>query len=288
MRVIVTGGSGFIGSHLRKRLVKNGFEVFNIDVNRSNPIDIRNSKRLKQTFEEFKPEVVVHLAAIASVPLCEQYPRKAHETNVIGSLNVFKLCSEYGVRCIFSSSAAVYGEPEIIPTPEDVHEKPINHYGFTKLFGENLCRFILKDNYVILRIFNCYGPNCKRSYVIPDTIRKLALKGSLIKMLGTGDESRDFVYVDDVVNAILMAMEKDIVGTFNVGTGVHIKIRELTEKIARIMNRNVTFIFDTKRRKGDFSISCADISKITREFGWYPKTSLDEGLKKTVLSFLAK
>ena len=286
MRVLVTGGSGFIGSHLIRRLANEGYEVFNIDIRSPNPIDIRDVKRVKRVFEEFRPEAVVHLAAVASVPLCEQNPREAYETNVLGSLNIFKLCSEYGAKCIFSSSAAVYGEPNVIPTPEDAPKDPINHYGLTKLVGEYICRFIMKTNYVIFRIFNCYGPNCNRSYVIPDTIRKLTKNKNPIRMLGTGEESRDFVYIDDVINAILLAInKKDVIGTFNIGTGKNIKIRELAAKIAQIMGKKVRFVFDTKKRKGDFSISCADISKVTKMIGWYPKVSLDEGLKRTILSY---
>lgn len=106
-------------------------------------------------------------------------------------------------------------------------------------------------------------------------------------MLGTGDESRDFVYIDDVISAIIVAMKKDLTGTFNVGTGTNIKIRELAVRIAPMMGKNVTFVFDYKKRKGDFPVSCANISKISRTVGWYPKTSLNEGLKKTIVSYQA-
>lgn len=285
MRVLVTGGSGFIGSHLINRLENDGHEVFNVDIHAKIPVDIRIPHKVKNVFEKFRPEIVFHLAALASVPLCEKHVDRAYKTNVLGSLNVIKASSTNGARLIFSSSAAVYGNPKVIPTPEETPLEPFNHYGLTKVVVECLCRQYLRD-YLIFRIFNAYGPQCKRSYVVSDTIRKIMSGKNPVRMSGTGEEARDFVYISDVIDAFCIAMKHDTVGTYNLGTGISTKIRVLTKKISEIIGRNICFKFGSKMRIGDFMINQASMDKVRNTFKWKPLTTLDIGLKKTIKEFI--
>jgi len=291
-RVVVTGGTGFIGHHLINVLKKQGYTVLNIDIrDTTNPIDIRNLSLLSKTIESFKPEIIFHLAAVASVPEAEKNPHEAYTTNVIGTLNVVKIARKLNSKLIFASSSAVYGNPTKIPTSEEHPLAPVNHYGITKLTGEHIIMHEL-SNFVILRLFNVYGPECLRSYVITDTLARAIVyrHKNVIKMLGTGMEERDFVYIDDVIEAFMKAIEyDDEVKIFNIGSGKSTKISDLVKLIGRIMKKRFKIVF-TGHRKGDFLINCADIRKAQLYLKWSPKVTLNEGLKKTYnwLSHLLK
>jgi len=281
--IIITGGNGFIGLHLIKKLVKLNFNVFNIDIkNKRKPLDITDFEEMRKIFKTIRPDVVIHLAAIASVPYCEKNIEKAYRVNVMGTLNIAKLAEKYGAKIIFASSSAVYGIPKVIPTPESYPPSPINHYGITKLAGE----LIVKKHcgqYIIFRIFNVYGPECQRSYVIPDIIRKILKGGNKVFLSGTGEEKRDFIYIDDAIDAFLMVVRNDISGTFNLGTGTPTKIKDLAKIIAKLMGiKNVTFIFEGRTREGDFPVNQADITRIRKVLGWTPRFSLERGLKFTI------
>jgi UDP-glucose 4-epimerase len=286
MNILITGGSGFIGSHLIKYLRDKGYNVLNVDIASqlsSEKIDIREYNALKKIFEYTKPNVVVHLAAIASVPQCEYETDLCFSTNVIGTLNIAKLSKNFNAKLVFASSAAVYGKPEILPIPVAHPLRPNNFYGLTKLLGEFLVRYYLPDNHVIFRIFNVYGENCKRSYVIPDTIKKIMKKMNPVPMKGTGEEERDFVYVKDACEAFYTAINTNVVGTFNLGTGRKVKIKELARMIAELMGfEDIKFMFEGKKRIGDMDVLHADISNGNSLPGWSPKTGLEEGLKKTI------
>ena len=266
------------------RLRRSGYQTFNVDIrNAKEPIDIRKLRKLESAFHEFKPELVIHLAALASVADCERFLRTAYETNVIGTLNVTRCAAKHNSKIIHSSSSAVYGNPKQLPTPESYPPAPINHYGATKLAGERIIRRHANGGYVIFRIFNSYGPECHRSYVTSDIIKKIKSGRNPVRLLGTGEEARDFIYIDDVVDAFVIAINNDESGIFNLGTGKVTSIKMLASKIVETIGRNdIQFVFDGEKRLGDFKINQADISRTKRELGFYPKTSLEEGLKKTV------
>jgi UDP-glucose 4-epimerase len=279
VRVLVTGGSGFIGSHLLNRLKAEGTNTLSVDIkNVKKPIDIRNPTQLNEVVQSFDPDVIVHLAAIASIPRCEAHIWLAYTTNVLGTCNLVRLCS--GRRLLFASSAAVYGYHYHGPISEDALPSPTNHYGLTKLAGEmQVMRNV--ENFAIFRIFNVYGPNCHRSYVIPDLISKIRMASNIVKVQGTGDEIRDFIYIDDLLDVLVYFMKNEIKGIFNIGTGKPITIRQLAYIIATLLGKPwIKFKFESQHRMGDIPVLWANISKVSSVTGWSPKVDLQSGLKK--------
>jgi UDP-glucose 4-epimerase len=282
VKVLVTGSSGFIGLNACESFRTFGYEVRGADVASSeNAVDIRDFKLLCKVFSEFRPDVVLHLAALASVPESERDPPKAYTTNVMGTLNVVECANRLNAKAILASSAAVYGQPEILPTPETVPLSPTNIYGATKIAAEHIVNLRAKEG-LIFRLFNVYGPNCNRSYVIPDTIRKAINGENPICAQGTGQEKRDFVYVTDVIDAFRLGMERELEGTFNVGSGETISMKDLISKIISVSGSEAQLTFAGSSRLGDFPCNWADLSKIKTMLDWSPKISLEEGLRKTI------
>jgi nucleoside-diphosphate-sugar epimerase len=285
-RILITGGSGFIGHHLVRSLRSEGYDIYNIDLASEDPlerIDIRDLKKLSHEFEEIKPDVVIHLAAVASIPICEEDPSICFDTNVKGTFNVAYLASKYDAKIIFASSSAVYGKPKVLPTPVSHPYSPVNVYGLTKALGEQIIMYYGKS-YVIFRIFNVYGPECNRSYVIPDVIRKVLRGENPVRLLGTGEEARDFIYITDVIEAFKIAIRQDTVGIFNLGSGKTYKIKDIANMIKNIMGKNVDIVFEGKPRPRDLSVNWADISDAIP--GWKPRVDLIEGLKETIAWYL--
>ncbi len=285
--MLITGGSGYIGSIACEYFEKCGFLTKNIDIgssNLKNRIDIRDYETMEKIFKSFKPTIVLHLAALASVPLCQKNIKEAFDINVIGTSNTALLSNLTNSRLIFASSAAVYGSPMTIPTPVSTVTNPTNIYGLTKLLGEEIIKHISK-NYAIFRIFNVYGGNCNRSYVIPDIIRKIKRNKKQIKLLGTGKERKDFVFINDVLEVFNIATKKNINGVFNLGSGKPIDIDHLSRLIKRLMGTTRTKVtFEGVKREGDIEHSHADINGINKFPGWQPNTKILEGLTYTIKS----
>lgn len=284
MDVLVTGGSGFLGAHLVETLRRRGDTVTNADLqsrNDSEKVDVTEERALADLFARTQPSVVVHLASLATVPDCERRPADCFMQNVRGTWTVARLAAKHRARLVFASTAAVYGEPSELPTPVTAPARPTSLYGHSKAVGEAIVRSFDRDA-TVLRIFNAYGPGCSRTYVIPDTIRKIRGGGPRVPMQGTGQESRDFVFVRDVVSAFVIAVDHPHPGTYNLGRGETSTISTVSAEIARLMGRpEITFEFEGPRI-GDFSINWADTRPPNVLPGWTPLTGLTAGLELTL------
>lgn len=292
-KVIVTGGAGFIGSHLVDKLIELGHEVTVIDnlstgkrenINQSANFfyrDICIFRRMHHLFEGI--DYVFHCAALARVPLSVEKPYMTHMVNVEGTINVLRASALAGVkRMIHSSSSSVYGNQATLPLKENMIPNPISPYGRQKCYAEGFCCDFIKPHHlevVCLRYFNVYGPRCSDDHPYSLVIGKFLKnkkedKTSII--CGDGEQSRDFTWVNDVVMANILAMESDKVGrgeAINIGSGKSYSINE----IARIIGGNYTH---SLARPNDPHSTLADISKAKKLLIWAPMVKLPEGIAK--------
>lgn len=272
MRVLVTGGSGFIGTHLVNRLVEQGHETVVLDAkppqNRAARFvsgDIRSDEDVRIAVSGCK--AVFHLAAIAQARNADE--EAMYKVNYLGSKTVFDAAQKAGARIIFASSAAVYGNAPV-PLKESQSVTPISYYGSTKLKAEQLLR---GSDAFIARLFNVYGP-LNETGVINVFCRKM-MNYEEIPLIGTGRQTRDFVYVSDVVDAFLLGLEHN--GTYNAATGKETSVLKIIETIERL-TRYKPNIKRLPANPFDPDQSVADISKIGK-LGWKPKTNLEQGIK---------
>lgn len=299
-RVLVTGGAGFIGSHLVDRLVAEGLEVAVLDNLSTGKLEnlrqnlenkslhfIRGDILDGQTVEEALKgvEAVFHLAAITSVPYSVKHPGTTRQVNVEGTRRLLETCLREGVeRFIYVSSCAVYGEPQYLPVDEKHPLRPISPYAETKLEAERLCsefeeKYGLKTT--VLRPFNVYGSRMRGgeySGVIANFIERLRLGDPPI-IYGDGTQTRDFVHVEDVVNALVLALTstKALGRTFNIATGVPTSIKRLAQVIIELSGTKVEPQY-REAREGDIKQSYADISEAKASLGYEPKIPLKDGL----------
>jgi UDP-glucose 4-epimerase len=308
-KAVVTGGAGFIGSHLTEELVKRGYRVIvldNLSTGKMENIEsllarppqtgsvqfiqdsVTNLPLLQKTFQNI--DFVFHLAAIASVPASMQNPLASHDANLTGTLNVLLAARDNKVKKVVGiSSSAVYGDSAILPHREDMAPIPKSPYAVTKLAGEYYCQ-VFQEAYNLktacLRLFNIYGPrqdpNSQYAAVIPIFMRKV-LEGKPLVIFGDGKQTRDFVFVKDAVAAAILAAESDASGIINIGSGNTVTINELVEIIVRIVGKDLKPVHE-KARAGDIVHSRADVTR-ARTFGYHPRYSLEDGLKETLAVF---
>ncbi|MGD0644417.1 MAG: SDR family NAD(P)-dependent oxidoreductase [Candidatus Bathyarchaeia archaeon] len=299
-RVLVTGGAGFIGSHLVDRLVNVGYEVRVVDDlsagrldNIAVPLsgggvdfvrgDVRDVSLVSKCVEGV--DVVVHLAALTSVPFSVLHPDLVFDVNLVGTLNLLRACADVGVgRFVFVSSCAVCGDPEFLPVREEHRTDPISPYAESKLLGERYClgfgeRRLLGS--VVLRFFNVYGPRQGMndySGVITRFINRVK-QGEPLVVYGDGSQTRDFVSVYDVVDAVLASMRSSEAEgqVFNVGSGKPTSINELAKTILALAGVDLMIRYE-KPRAGDIKDSYADISKAKKLLGYAPHVCLRDGL----------
>ncbi|MEW6006736.1 MAG: NAD-dependent epimerase/dehydratase family protein [bacterium] len=289
---MVTGGAGFIGSHLVDHLINLGAEVSIIDnlstgrVENLNPKakfikgDMRDKELLRDVLRN--KELVFHFAAMVSIEESFSNPQKCFEINNLGFLNILELAVENRVKkVIFASSCAVYGSVES-EISENMALNPSNFYALSKYDGECYLRYFSnRIEYSILRFFNVYGlrQNADSEYapVIPIFIKRALANQDLI-IYGDGTQTRDFIYVSDVANACVKAQFNPN-GIFNIGSGKEISILELAQKVIYLTNSKSKITF-TLERSGDIKRSFANISNAVKNLGWKREISLEEGLKK--------
>ncbi len=298
MNILVTGGAGFIGSHITEYLVQRGDDVTvldNLNTGRKENLakindkinfvngDIRDYKLLEKLVSDISG--VFHEAALASVQDSFNMKDEYFDVNVNGTENIFKLAKEYGFKVVYASSSSVYGNPKKIPIAENDDRKPINPYAQTKLEDEYLAKkYSEMDVRVIgLRYFNVFGPRQSKEYagVIKLFLEKIKLKIPP-KINGDGLQTRDFVHIDDVVTANILAMDSNIKHEFfNVGTGNSISILELANAIIRASSLSLEPIHGPEL-SGDVRATQADITLIKKLLNWEPTIRLDDWVTKII------
>jgi UDP-glucose 4-epimerase len=303
MRYIVTGGAGFIGSHLCEALVGAGNEVAIIDDLSSGKKEfiapLLEQKKVtfyQETINDFAflaemfrgADGVFHQAAMVSVPKSIMHPLSNHDINLTGTLNVLLAARDAGVKkVVYASSAAVYGNIPDQPKTEEMTPDPLSPYSLAKLGGEYYCRLFSRLYglpAVALRYFNVYGPrqdpHSDYAAVVPKFIAHLS-GGEPPLIYGDGDQTRDFVYVKDVVQANVKAMESKAVGTYNVGCGEETSVNNLAETMIALFSSPLK-PRHTSERPGEVKHSVADISRAKKDFGYSPECSLTQGLSETL------
>lgn len=305
MKILITGGAGFIGSHLVDALIKRKHKLIVVDNLSSglkenlNPkakfyyLDIR-SKKLDNVFQKERPEIVFHCAAQINLRKSIAHPLKDARINILGSLNLLENCRKYKIKkIIFSSTGgAIYGDTKNIPTPEDFPANPPSPYGIAKLTIEKYLHYyyqVFGLPYFSLRYSNVYGPrqNPKNEAGVIAIFSEKILKGEKVVINGDGRQTRDYVYIDDVVRANLLALRRKGIGVFNIGTEKETSVREIFKMLKKITQTKIKAIYGPPI-KGEQRRSCLAIKKAKRELGWSPEVGLDDGLKKTVQWFKKK
>ncbi|MBI5407724.1 MAG: NAD-dependent epimerase/dehydratase family protein [Nitrospirae bacterium] len=302
MKILVTGGAGFIGSHIVDRLISEGHEVSVIDNLSTGRIENLNRKaefykmdivspRIEKVFKKERPELICHLAAQMDVRKSVADPAYDAQTNIIGMLNLLENGMRYGTRRVIfaSTGGAVYGEGGPIPTPETCPPGPVSPYGISKLTGEHYLFFYKVTyglSYVALRYANVYGPRQDpfgEAGVVAIFAQKL-LKNEQPVINGNGMQTRDYVYVDDVVDAVSSAVYSDISDILNVGTGIETSVNQLFRLLVEITGSSAREVYGPAM-KGEQARSCLSYDKIKKALEWEPKIPLQEGLRRTVAFF---
>ena len=299
MKILVTGGAGFIGSHITDRLVKDGHQVFVVDdlssgkkenVNQSATfleLDIKDREKIYELFGKEKFETVIHAAAQKNVRWSVEDPQFDASVNIIGSLNLLEAGRQSGLKkfIFLSTGGAIYGNTEDRPTKEDHEAKPVCPYGIAKLSVESYLHFYQVQynmDYVCLRLANVFGPRQDpkgEAGVVAIFFTKM-LNGKQLVINGDGKQTRDYVYVGDVADAVVASIDQKETGVFNVGTSKETSVNSLFLEIARIAEREM----EEKHGPalpGEQQTSSLAVNKIKKDFGWEPKVTLKEGLKLT-------
>ncbi|MCH5585276.1 GDP-mannose 4,6-dehydratase [Shimazuella sp. AN120528] len=297
MKVLVTGGAGFIGSHIVDQLLEKGHEVVIIDNMSSgketnlNPkaafyrIDMEDAK-IQEVFQREKPKTVIHQAAQTVVQTSVRQPVYDAHMNILGTINLLEAARLYGTKkFVYASSAAVYGDPQYVPIDERHPVGPLSGYGISKYTPEQYLRVYQQMygmEFTILRYANVYGirqdPQGEGG-VISIFIDKV-LAESPFTIFGNGEQTRDYIYVEDVAKANLAALKAGNNEVFNIGTGVHTTLNQLVEKLQQISGKALETIYE-KERLGDIKHSYFTVNKAKNNLHWTPEVSLDEGLRKT-------
>ena len=297
-KILVTGGAGFIGFHLCKRLSALSSDLTIYDDLSSgkmeNVKDVGKAKFVegnildqKKLLSLEKPDLIYHLAAQVVVPYSMENPMIDFETNAKGTLQVLEKARKDDAKLVFSSSAAVYGNPSVFPTPETYGFHPFSCYGLSKVVGEEYCE-MYRDQYgldvTIMRFANVYGLRCHG--VIHDFLDKIAKNPNKLEIIGTGLQSRDFVHVSDVVDALITVGSEEFTNgrTYNLGYGTTIKIIDLAHLMLKILNLQDKTVVTTTgvSWQGDVTTIWFDNTKAKKELKWNPKVSLEDSIKEVI------
>ncbi|MXZ49045.1 MAG: NAD-dependent epimerase/dehydratase family protein [Candidatus Dadabacteria bacterium] len=304
MRIIVTGGAGFIGSWVCEAYISEGHEVLvvdNLSTGSEDNIppeaefvecDVRDSARLEKAFRQFRPEVVNHHAAQINVRNSVENPSLDADINIGGSLNVLRLSGDHKIgKFIFSSTGgALYGEPKKLPADESTPALPLSPYGISKLSTENYVRYHSRNHgfgHVILRYSNVYGErqNPEGEAGVIGIFCEKIISGKPCLIFGDGEQTRDYVHVSDVSRANLLAATLMQEGTFNIGTSIESSVNDIVDILEEVTKTEFTTVHE-KERSGEVRRISLDCSLAAEKFGWSARVALREGLFRTWSWFL--
>ena len=313
MRILVTGGAGFIGSHLVEKLLAAGHSVAILDdfndfydpqIKRANiaalskdvpvhHVDLRENAAVRNLFHREKFDTIAHLAARAGVRPSIQHPQLYYDTNVTGTLHLLDAARATGVeRFIFASSSSVYGVSKTVPFSEEQHlTQTISPYAATKLAAEFLCStysHLYKLRVVALRYFTVYGPRQRPDLAIHQFTKKIHA-GQPIDQFGVGTTRRDYTYIDDIIQGTMAALTYSgpLFDIFNLGESETIQLKDLIEQIEKALGQKAK-INQLPEQPGDVPLTCADISKARKLLGYNPTTQLSEGLPRFIEWFMQR
>jgi UDP-glucose 4-epimerase len=297
MKILVTGGAGFIGSHLVDAFLGRGHRVSVID-NLSTGFrrnlhpkakfyeaDIRNSTSVRKIFRRVRPEVVCHQAALAEVMKSVRDPLPTLEVNVLGTVHLLQASGESGVRKFLfaSTGGAIYGEPKRIPAGEETPAEPLSPYGLSKLLGEECIRYYARTygfRFLLLRYPNVYGPrqNPRGEAGVVAIFAELMKRGRRPTIFGDGSKTRDYLYVKDVVRANLLGLRRGRDEALNLGWGRSVSDQEIFDTLARSMRFREPCRYEPFR-KGEVRRIALDASRARKRMSWRPTVSLEQGIR---------
>jgi UDP-glucose 4-epimerase len=304
VKVLVTGGAGFIGSHAVDAFIERGDEVLVVDDlssgSRDNlseqatfaEFDIADAERVQRTFTDFQPDYVCHLAAQASVTVSVTDPERDFASNVVGTFNVIRAATELGARTAFASTGgALYGEDAPVPTPETYVPQPLSPYGAAKQAGEAYVATLQRFHgvaHVVLRLGNIYGPrqNPHGEAGVVAIFSERLLVGEPPRVYGHGTPTRDYVHVTDIARAFTTLADTEVAGTFNLGWGREVPVLEVLDGLQRAAGTAVEPELEPLR-PGELTRSAIDSSAAASAFGWRPEIPLDKGLAETFAWYAA-
>ena len=297
MKVLVTGGGGFIGSSVARCLLSNGVDVRIIDIMESN---INGVEKIKGSILDQNVvseavrgcDAVIHLAAMLGVRKTEIERLDCLNINIVGTVNILEACVKDGIkRIVFSSSSEIYGEPDITPIKEESEKKPKSVYALTKLISEEYLAAYHKRyglNYSIIRFFNVYGIGQVAEFVLPRFV-KAVLEDNSPVVYGSGDQVRSFCYMDDAAKGVYLALTKDEANgeVFNIGNDEEISMTDLARKVIEISGKDTKIQYvnmaEADRSEGrDILFRKPDISKARKLIGYSPQVCLDDGIRKLI------
>ena len=306
MRILVTGGAGFIGSHITDALLGDGHDLVVIDNlitgSRENldprarfyEADIRDQEAIATILEREQPEAIIHQAAQLDVRRSVADPAYDADVNLVGALRLVQQGLQFGLKKVVfaSSGGALYGETDVIPTPEEHPTAPISPYGVAKLSFEHYLHYYHVVHglaYVALRYANVYGPrqNAHGEAGVIAIFCERLLRGETPTIYGDGESTRDYVYVGDVVEANRLALASADTNAYNVGTGIENTVNQVFAQINALTDAGVQAQHGAAKL-GEQRRSCLDYRRIQRQLGWEPQVTLSEGLARTVASFRAQ
>lgn len=297
MKVLITGGSGFIGSNAAEILSIMGHELFIIDdLSSGNADNLKNiehtfykldiaDKECEDVFRKHKPDIVIHLAAQVDVKTSMEQPYLDTRSNILGLVNMLSLSAGYGIKkFLFASSAAIYGNNQLVPLNEEEKPDPVSPYGMSKSMGEFYCNkwnqiYGLKT--LCFRFSNVYGP--KQGTIgeggVVSIFMQRVLKGQPLYVFGDGDQTRDFIFVKDLAEAICKGIESDMCGVCNLSTNTESSVNQLLDILKSLYP--VEEIIHQQPRPGDIYKSRLNNARITKALNWAPRFSFDEGIRET-------